>query len=312
MQSSLDSPQNKFTPHLALLGVQLMFGAAPTVGKFALAAFPSNAIVAFRVVGAAIAFGLLQMLTGSLKLDQKSDYRRIALYSLLGVVLNQLCFFNGLRLTTATNTSLLAVMIPIFIVIIGAFFGFDKLGWRKVIGILAAACGVIYLIDPTRASFSVETAQGDLIIILNCLFYGTYVAISKDVVKRNGALKTLAWLFLFGSVICLPLGIYSLATVDFAAVSSTAWQSIFSLVVFQTIAAYYLNAWALARVSPATVAVYIYLQPLIGFALAVLYLGENLNSRVFIATLLIFFGVFMVTRKSGGETVEVRTHETMP
>jgi drug/metabolite transporter (DMT)-like permease len=58
-----------------------------------------------------------------------------------------------------------------------------------------------------------------------------------------------------------------------------------------------LNACALARVPPSTVAVYIYLQPLIAFALAPLILGEALSSHIVIASLLIFAGVVVVTRR---------------
>ena len=60
---------------------------------------------------------------------------------------------------------------------------------------------------------------------------------------------------------------------------------------------YLLTAWALARVNPSTVAVYIYLYPLIGFLLAVLFLGEQIDLRFILATFLIFGGVYLVTKK---------------
>jgi drug/metabolite transporter (DMT)-like permease len=53
----------------------------------------------------------------------------------------------------------------------------------------------------------------------------------------------------------------------------------------------------LARVAPSVVAVYIYLQPLIGFLLAVVFLGEKVNFKIIVAGLLIFAGVFLVTKK---------------
>jgi drug/metabolite transporter (DMT)-like permease len=56
-----------------------------------------------------------------------------------------------------------------------------------------------------------------------------------------------------------------------------------------------LNAWALARVKPSTVAVYIYLQPLIGFLMAVVFLNEPLGPTFVLAAVLIFAGVFLVS-----------------
>jgi drug/metabolite transporter (DMT)-like permease len=58
-----------------------------------------------------------------------------------------------------------------------------------------------------------------------------------------------------------------------------------------------LNAWAIARVNPSTVAVFIYLQPLIGFLLAVIFLGEHLDLKFAFASALIFIGVFFATRR---------------
>ena len=294
---------DSFAPHVALLAVQIMFGSAPILGKFALTTFPPLAIVGFRVAGAALAFYFLQRFRGNLRLEKRSHYLYFALFSCFGVICNQLLFFKGLSLTTATNTSLLAVMIPIFAILVSVLIGNDKLSWQKIVGIVLAGCGVVYLIDPTNASFSSETTQGDILIILNCLSYGTYVAVSKKLITYYGALKSIAWLFLFASIVNVPIGLYSLQTVDVAQIGLSAWLRLAAIVLFPTIFAYYWNAWALARVEPSIVAVYIYLQPLIGTFLAIFVLGEAWKPRIFLAMALIFTGVFLVTRKRKREII---------
>jgi drug/metabolite transporter (DMT)-like permease len=225
------------------------------------------------------------------------------LFSCLGIICNQLLFFKGLSLTTATNTSLLAVMIPIFAILVSVLMGNDKLSWLKALGVILAGCGVIYLIDPTSASFSSETTQGDVLIILNCLSYGTYVAVSKKLITYYGALKSIAWLFLFASIVNVPIGLYSLQAIELSQVNITSWLALAAIVIFPTILAYYWNTWALARVEPSIVAVYIYLQPLIGTFLAIFVLGEAWKPRIFLAMALIFTGVFLVTRKRKREII---------
>jgi len=279
-------------PHAALLVVQLMFGATPALGKAALQAFPSSAIIGFRVGGAALAFYLLQRLRGNLQLEKKSHYLYFALFSCFGVVINQLLFFKGLSLTTAANTSLLAVTIPVFTILISSLIGNDRLSWSKGFGVVLAGLGVIYLIDPTRASFSSATTRGDILIILNSLSYAIYVAISKKLISHYGALKSIAWLFLFASIINVPIGLISLQAVSLGDVGINAWLALAAIIIFPTILAYFGNAWALARVPPSTVTVYIYLQPLVGFFLAVLFLGEQLSWRAVAAAILIFAGVY--------------------
>ncbi len=302
METTENSEKN-YAPHIALVGVQLFFGSSAVLGKFALESFPAFAIVGFRVGGAALAFYVLQRFRGSFALDNRKDYLLFALFSCFGVIVNQLLFFKGLSLTTATNTSLLAVMIPVFAVTVSAAIGNDKLSARKIFGIVLAACGVIYLVNPLNASFSSATTQGDILIILNSLSYGTYIAVSKKIIGKYGALKSIAWLFLFASIINVPIGIFSLQSVNLAEISVSAWFGIAALVLFPTILAYYWNAWALARVEPSIVAVYVYLQPIIGTFLAIFLLGESWNSRIFPAMLLIFVGVFLVTRRRKRELI---------
>lgn len=294
---SVAAEEKTLAPHVALLAVQFFFGCAPVVGKIALETFPSYAIVGVRVGAAALAFYFLQRFRRSLALESGRDYLYFALYSLFGVVLNQLLFFRGLSLTTAVNTSLLAVTIPIFTILISALIGYDRLTWKKVSGICLAACGVIYLVDPARASFSSATTLGDILIILNSLCYAIYVAVSKRLITKYGALKSLAWLFIFGSIVNVPVGLYFLQTVELREVSAGAWAALAAIVIFPTILAYYWNAWALARVEPSIVAVYIYLQPVIGFVSAIVFLGEKFTVRLLISAVLIFIGVFLVTRR---------------
>ncbi len=292
-----------YAPHVALVMVQMLFGSSVILGKFALAAFPPFSIVGFRVAGAAGAFCILQKMRGTMRLERRSHYLYFFIFALLGVVCNQLLFFTGLSLTTATNTSLLAVMIAIFAILVSVIIGNDKFTWLKAVGTVTAAGGVIYLIDPANASFSSATTQGDLMIILNSMFYATYVATSKRLVTHYGAMKSIAWVFLFGSIINVPLGIFALSSVDVAAIGWHSWFWLGTVVLFPTILAYYWNTWALARVEPSMVAVYTYLQPLIGTILAILVLGEAWKPRIFPAMALIFTGVFMVTRRRKREII---------
>src|SRR5215203_5467838 len=157
MSENVLENEKSYAPHVALFAVQVFFGTATVLGKFALLAFPPYALVGFRVGGAALAFYVLQRFRGSLALDRREDYLKLAFFALFGVALNQLLFFKGLSLTTAVNTSLIAVTIPIFTILISVIIGNDSLTWRKLAGIVLAAAGVVYLINPTNASFRSET-----------------------------------------------------------------------------------------------------------------------------------------------------------
>jgi drug/metabolite transporter (DMT)-like permease len=294
-----------YAPHVALIMVQVMFGTWPIFGKIALRALPPTALVAFRVAGAAIAFLILQKMLGNVRIAGRKDYARLVLYSLLGVVLNQFLFVKGLSYTTVIDATLLGTTIPVFTLLVCLLLGLDRLSWRRIFGILLAAAGVIYLVDPMRADFSSNTTIGNILIVLNSLSYGAYIAISKDMLKRYGALAVITWIFIFGTVFTLPVGAWSMAGSSSAQNAGVlTWLVVLYIILVPTVGCYYLNAWALARVEPSTVAVYIYLQPLIAFVLAPLILSEPINSRVWVAAALIFAGVAIVSRRTRSVAIE--------
>jgi drug/metabolite transporter (DMT)-like permease len=291
-------------PHLALVAVQLFFGTWPIVGKYVLQIVPSTGLVAFRVAGATLAFLFLRRGGSSLRLERRSDYARVALYSLLGVVFNQLLFVKGLELSTAVNATLLGTMIPVFTLLVAVLLGHEAFSARIALGIVVAAGGAVYLVNPAGADFSGARMLGNILLVANCVFYGAYIAVSQDMIRRYGALRIITWVFLLACVVVVPLGTFHLSRVPLGEVRPAIWLSILYIIIVPTVGAYYLNAWALGRVAPTVVAVYVYLQPLIGLALAPYLLGEELNARVWLAGALIFAGVGIVTIKGRSRTYE--------
>jgi drug/metabolite transporter (DMT)-like permease len=290
-------------PHLALIAVQIMFGTWPIVGKIVLHTIPSAGLVGLRVAGASLAFMLVGGMTGGVGRIRREDWPLLVVSSLLGLILNQWLFVRGLSLTTAINATLLSTTIPVFTLLVGMLLRTDRATLRRLVGIALAASGVIYLIGPTRSEFSSLTRAGDLLIVINSVCYGAYIAVSKDLVKRYSALTVITWTFIVACVATVPVGVFSLSRISLADITVGVWIKILFIILVPTVGAYYLNAWALARVPPSTVAVYIYLQPLIAFVLAPLVLGERLSWRAAIASLFIFAGVLVVTRRGRSRAV---------
>jgi len=296
--------QASLGPHLALIAVQILFGTWPIFGKFVLRSISPVSLVACRLTGAALAFVLLQRRpTPLLKMPAK-DIALLVLCSMMGVVGNQLLFVKGLSLTTVINSTLLSTTIPVFALFVSILFRYDQLSPRRLFGIALAGLGVVYLVNPARADLSTQTTVGNLLIVSNSLLYAAYIVISKDLFERYGALNVITWIFLVGSVITIPLGVYSLRQENINAIGASVWLAIAFIIIFPTVGAYYLNAWALTKAPPSTVAVYIYLQPLIAFGLAPIFLGEEWSWRTIVAAILIFAGVAVVTKRGRSRAVQ--------
>ncbi|KXK03395.1 MAG: DMT family permease [Acidobacteria bacterium OLB17] len=282
----------------ALVAVQLFYGTLPVAGKVVLTHIPPFALVGFRIGITAAVLAIVQTIRGRVWLADRRDYLRLAGLSVFGVLLNQYLFIGGLALTRASNASILAITIPIFTLLLSALFRYERLYLIKAVGIALAAAGVVFLIDPRKASFDSATTQGDLLMILNSLAFGIYVAISKNIISRNGPFRSMMWVFVFSSIVAIPVGAFSISSVEVSQLSPQIWALILYIGVGATAAPYLLNAYAATRVDPSTVAVFIYLQPVLGVILAVVFLKEEMGLGFILASLLVFAGLFIATRRT--------------
>jgi drug/metabolite transporter (DMT)-like permease len=293
-----------FRPHLALVAVQLFFGTWPLFGKVVLRDLPSAGLASLRICGAALCLYALRRTLGRLPPAPRADYLRLALYSLLGVVLNQFLFVKGLSLSTVINANLLGTMIPVSALVVGVLAGRERFSARVAAGVLVAASGAAFLVNPLGADFSRETVLGNALLLTNAVCYGTYLVLTQDIIRRYDPLTVITWVFMLASLVALPVGVYSLRELPPTALAPGLWLRVLYIVLVPTVGAYYLNAWALGRVAPSVVAVYVYLQPLIALALAPVVLGETVLPRTWAAAALIFAGVALVTVRRPSRVIE--------
>ena len=292
--------------------VQILFASLAIIGKIVLRDFPAASIVLFRVVGAAAVLLLVNLVWTRRWVTDRKDLGRLAVLGLLGVVLNQTLFLIGLGHTTAINATILVTTIPIFTVLYSVLSHREPPSALKFGGIAVAGLGAIYLIGPDRLSLAPELALGNLLIVVAMFFYSLYLVHSKAMVLRYGPVAVSAYVMMFSALGTLPLGLLGLATVDLPAVRPVTWMWVGYIVVFPTIVAYFLNIWALKRVSPNLVAVYIYLQPLFTALVAPAVLaGERVTTRAAIAGAAIFLGLALVILGETRQQREVPV-ESMP
>jgi drug/metabolite transporter (DMT)-like permease len=278
----------------ALVTVQLLFATLPVAMKFGLEELHPTVFVGMRVAaGALLLFGL-ERLVHAHPLPDAGDLGRLAVYAMFGVVLNMVLYVWGLDLSTAVNAALLMTMIPVFTYAIALLAGQEAFQPARALGILVALAGVVVLLDPRSFSLGDDDVLGTLLILMNTLSYAIYLVISRPILARVPPLTTISWIFAFGALVIVPLGWWQAGTQAFL-VSGRSALILSYIVIGPTVTVYALNLWALKRVASSTVAVFIYLQPIAGVALAWWLLGEPVDLRTFVAGALVFAGVALVT-----------------
>lgn len=281
--------------HLAMIAVQFFFASLTVVAKFVLPSISPAGIVFFRVAGAGLAFGVIHRLTVRERVTDRRDLATLAGLAMLGVVMNQLLFLEGVKRTTAINTNILVTTVPAFTLAIALLLGRERASWSKIGGIVLAALGAVYLIGPDRIRLDPTTAFGNALVACNTASYGAYLVLSKRMLERYHPITVVTHVFLFGAVIVTPIGLLALRHVVWSEVPTGALVGLGYIVLCSSLFAYYLSIWALQHTSSSLVAMYVYLQPVMTVVAAPLILGERLTLRAAVAALVIFGGLALAT-----------------
>ena len=121
--------------HLALFSVGVIYALNYFIAKGLMPdKIGPSGFIALRVVGGGLLFWGVRFLSNIEKVD-RGDLLRLALCGLTGVAINQLCFFNGLSLTSPLHASLIMTINPIFVLVASALILGSSITTRKLLGI---------------------------------------------------------------------------------------------------------------------------------------------------------------------------------
>lgn len=284
--------------HLALLCANVIYGINYSVAK---AIMPDHikplALVAVRSVAAALLFWIT-----SLFIPREKVSRRDLLYllgcSFFGVVINQIFFLAGLNLTSPINSSILISTNPIFAFVFAALILKERITFMKGSGLAIGLAGVMILIlQNGTPDVGSSTFIGDVITLINTISWAFYTVIIKRMLEKYHPVTVMKWTFLFGMLTTLPAGYRECSAMDWSAIPLNAYLGIGFVVVFATYLGYLLISFGLRRLSPTIVSTYTYIQPVIAAYLASIMGQDHIDIVMIISALLIFAGVFVVSRQ---------------
>ena len=284
---------------VALFIVQLLYGFNYT---FAKTVMNENYIKPFgfvllRVIGATILFWILSLFLPKEKIEKK-DFFTLFMAAVFGVFINMLFFLKGLEFTSPIHASTIMTITPIVILILSALFLKERITQLKITGIVIGFIGALILTlygQSPRAADNVPL--GNLLIFLNAVSYSVYVILIKKLTEKYHPFTFIKWLFLFGLILVTPFGFSELQTVQWQSFTPYITFSVLFVVIGATFGTYLLNPLAIRKLKASTVGIFIYLQPVIAGLFALATGADFIDAIKIGAMLLIFLGVFLVTKK---------------
>lgn len=286
--------------HASMFGANAIWGVMSPIAKFVMISGVVSPLVVtnFRVAGAMLLFWFVSLFMKPEHVSSK-DMAKLFGASLLAIVFNQGCFITGLGMTSPTNASIITTSMPLWAMVLAAFFLKEPITGKKVMGIALGASGAIMLIIGGGSSEGgAETSSsiyGDLIVMTAQLSYALYFVLFKDFVTRYSLITTMKWMFTFAFICLIPFSASAISATEWGAITAMEWAALASVVVGATFISYILVVIGQRHLRPTVAGMYNYIQPLVACIVAILWGMDSFGISKAIAIMLIFTGVFLVT-----------------
>lgn len=284
---------------IAAIGATVIYGLNHTIAKGVMPTYVQPfGFIMLRVIGAAVLFWAVSPFGPKEKIERK-DYGRMLLCAVLGMGFNMLVFFKGLSLSTPINSSVIVTTTPIIVLVLSAIFIKEKIGGRKILGIVIGLAGAVALIlfGPALRDDAPNIPLGNFLLMMNSVFYGGYLIGAKTLIAKYHPFTFMKWLFTLGIFICLPFGYREFMDIDFANLPFDAVWRIGYVIVGTTFFTYLFNIFALTQLRASTLSAFVYVQPMVGILFAVAMGKDNLTVLKFSAACVVLFGVYLASRK---------------
>jgi drug/metabolite transporter (DMT)-like permease len=288
--------RHRVLPVLAVLAAALIWGLSFISSKTILnAGVPPLTMVALRfLLTSAILGTLLRLREPRGRVPANAGLALVA-SGLVGVTLYFFFESRGIRLTSASHSSLIIATIPVFTVAAESLLYGTRIRWLAAVGIALSVAGTFLLV---RGSVAAGTLVGDLFMFGACLAWVAYNMLSRDLHRTMSDLAITAGQAIVGTA---ALALLALTEHRFwVALTLPVVLHLVFLAVFSSAIGNFLYVYALSRLGPSVVTPFLNLVPVVSAVGGTVLLGERLDAWQIAGGAVIVAGVLLVRLRRDG------------
>ncbi len=268
-------------------------------GKIALGSMGSSHMVLYRFWFACVA--LLPVLRTPR--FGRGEWAQLLVASLLGVPVQFLVQFHGLSLTSVSHAALMVGSMPGILALGATLFAGERLppsGWLALAG-SSTGVALIVLSGGHPGAGSQSGLLGDLLILVSLTVSLGWLLLNKSLVRRHSALQVTAWGALTGTAMLTVWVLLVNGPPPVRGVRAAAWWSLVASGVLCTAATSLLWNWSMRHVPASRAGVFLNIEPALGSALGIWFLGDRLGPLAWAGGGLILVAAVVLTSTGQGE-----------
>ncbi|MCR5794767.1 MAG: DMT family transporter [Solobacterium sp.] len=277
----------------AVITAVCLWGSSFIGSKIALQAFSPLLLCLVRFTISVLVLTVFRLTKKDYVRPSAHDLKYIILSAIAGISVYHAVETVAVSLTSASDASLISAAFPLIMIAVGIVHFRLKVTKKEVLGILAAAAGVI--IVTVSAGDGTSSVTGNILMIA-CGFLWAFYSYLTQKISRNCPEFTIAWLQMVTGAVCfIPMLI--LEKPSAVNITPQVIAAVLFLSTCCSLLALVLYNYGLRGVKASTAASLMNLMPAAGVVLSALILHETITARQIIGGLIIFAGVYITVSK---------------
>jgi drug/metabolite transporter (DMT)-like permease len=272
-------PSRRLIALVSVILLMILWGSTFLVTKESVQDFPPFTLGALRFVIATGILGSIGILrSGRAIFRRPVPPRQLLLLTVSGISLFIVALNYAMLWGSVTQAALIYALVPAAVAIGAVVALKEKLSRARIVGIALSIIGVALVVAaagaPTDAApHPLLAAVAMLIVVAG---WAVYTIVAKQVASTD-QVAVMTWVMGCGALMLLPFSAWELARDGWPIVSARGWLGVSFLGVIASGLAYLVYNWTLRYLEASVVGVLSNLDPIVGVASAVIFLGEVLN-----------------------------------
>lgn len=221
----------------------------------------------------------------------RQDAKLVLLSAIIGPLAAMVCFNFGILHVTIGTACVFAALEPFYTYLLAVVIGQETWQPRRMMSILVSLVGMVVVVL-SRDSWGVTYWVSLMLITLSPMIWAANSIITKELVKRHSPLAMTGLSFVLSSIFLVPV-LTPHYVEALMGMGSILWMALGYCVV-SNILGFSVWYWSLKYLPPSSVAITMYLIPVLSVAAGVVFLHEPLSVMKAFGIATVLAGLYLV------------------
>lgn len=225
------------------------------------------------------------------------EWRLLLIGAFLGIPVQFLVQFHGLKLTTVSHAALMVGTMPVILAAGATLFAHERLDRKGWLALVGSSLGIVLIVwSANHGGIHGGSLEGDLLVVLSLVIALGWVLINQRLmVLGRSPMAVTSWTLLAGAAMLAPWVLWRDGLPPVRGLRWEVWFAVAASGLICTAAATLLWNWGIHRVPASRAGVFLNIEPALGSILGVVVLGDRLGPGAWAGGALIIVAAVVLT-----------------